>query len=390
MSRVDALLAELAPDGVVYRRVADVAEVGTGSSDRKDANATGHFPLYVRSKDVLWSSSYEFDEDAIVIPGEGGIGEIFHYVSGKYALHQRAYRISFRASDIDSRYAFYYFSVQFKRFILQKAVSATVTSIRKPMISDFRIAVPPLEVQREIVRVLDQFTQLEAELEEQLEAELEARRRQLEHCLDSLFSSVDFKRVRLGELGIFTRGRRFTKADVVEKGIPSIHYGEIYTDYGVAASVAISHVRPELFSQLRFAQPGDVVIASVGETVEEVGKAVAWLGEEQVAIHDDTFKFRSELNPKFVSYCLQTSEFHAQKNKYVARAKIKRLSGSDLARIAIPVPSENVQTEIVEVLDKFDARAHDLSIGLLAELAARRKQYEYYRDKLLTFREAPA
>ena len=83
------------PNGVVFKKILDIADVGTGSSDRKDANPSGSFPFYVRSKDVLKSDKFLFDETAIVIPGEGGIGDIFHYVEGKYDLHQRAYRIHF-------------------------------------------------------------------------------------------------------------------------------------------------------------------------------------------------------------------------------------------------------------------------------------------------------
>ena len=192
----------------------------------------------------------------------------------------------------------------------------------------------------------------------------------------------------MGEIGNFTRGRRFTKEDVVEHGIPSIHYGEIYTRYGVAASSTISHVRADMARQLRYAQPNDVVIAAVGETVEDVGKAVAWLGDEAVAVHDDCFVFSHSMNPKFVSYFFQTEAFHAQKNKHVARAKVKRLSGESLAKIRIPVPPREEQERVVSILDKFDTLVNDLSSGLPAEINARRRQYEHYRDRLLTFREA--
>ena len=130
------------------------------------------------------------------------------------------------------------------------------------------------------------------------------------------------------------------------------------------------------------------MIASVGETVEDVGKAVAWLGDEPVAIHDDTFGFRHSLNPKFVSYWMQTEAFHSQKTRHVASAKIKRLSSSALASILMPVPPMDEQERVVDILDKFDALVNELNIGLPVELAARRKQYEYYRDKLLTFEES--
>ncbi len=179
----------------------------------------------------------------------------------------------------------------------------------------------------------------------------------------------------LGEIGQFQRGRRFTKADVVEDGIPSIHYGEIYTHYGVAAAETVSHVRADLATQLRFASPGDVVIAGVGETVEDVGKAVAWLGAADAAIHDDCFRYRHSMDPKYVSYYLQTEAFHSQKRKNVARAKVKRLSAEALAGIVIPVPPLEVQREIVRVLDTF--------AELEAELEARRRQYEYHRQLLV-------
>ena len=118
-----------------------------------------------------------------------------------------------------------------------------------------------------------------------------------------------------------------------------------------------------------------------------MAKAVAWLGDEPVAIHDDTFLFRSDVNPKFVSYFAQTADFHGQKNKYVGRAKMKRLSGESLAKIVMPVPPLEEQKRVVGVLDGYSALLDDLSVSLPAEVNARRKQYEYYRDRLLNFEE---
>lgn len=120
----------------------------------------------------------------------------------------------------------------------------------------------------------------------------------------------------------------------------------------------------------------------------DVGKAVAWLGDMDVAIHDHCYVFRHEMDPAFVSYYMQTSRFHADKAKHVARTKVKTLLMDGLARVSIPVPPREEQERIVSILDKFDALVNDLSIGLPAEIAARRKQYEHYRDKLLSFEEA--
>lgn len=233
-------------------------------------------------------------------------------------------------------------------------------------------------MQREIVKVLDTFTKLEA------------RRWQYQYYRDALlaFDDQDVRWTTMAEVGEFFRGRRFTKKDLDTEGLACIHYGDIYTQYGIATTATVSHVRSDMASTLRFARPGDLVIAGVGETVEDVGKAVAWLGDGEVAIHDDCFAFRHSLNPKFVSYYFQTAAFHAEKNKFVARAKVKRLSAENLGKLAIPVPPPDEQERIVAILDKFDALVNDLSNGLPAEIAARRKQYEHYRDRLLTFREA--
>lgn len=100
--------------------------------------------------------------------------------------------------------------------------------------------------------------------------------------------------------------------------------------------------------------------------------------------------FRHEMNPAFVSYYMQTTRFHADKAKYVARTKVKTVLMGGLAKVPMPVPTVAEQARIVAILDKFDALLNDLSIGLTAEIAARRAQYEYYRDRLLTFDEAVA
>lgn len=198
-----------------------------------------------------------------------------------------------------------------------------------------------------------------------------------QHCP----SGIEYE--ALGQVGEVFRGRRFTKKDYVDEGLAAIHYGELYTHYGTFASDAITKVRADLEPNLRFAEPGDVVIAEVGETLEDVGKAVAWLGTEKVAIHDGCYGFRSELDPKFVAYYLQTAAFHAGKNRHVARAKVKRLSIEGLRQIRIPVPPMEVQREIVRVLDSLQSLEAELERQLEAELEARRLQHSHYRQLIL-------
>ena len=169
---------------VQWKPLGEVAEIGTGNSNRQDEDELGEYPFYVRSRNILRSSSYQFDETAIIIPGEGGIGDIYHYVEGKYALHQRAYRVHLLDESILSKFLFHYMRACFKEYIISKSVGTTATSIRKPMLEKFQIPIPPLSVQQEIVRILDIFTQLEAELE----AELDCRKRQYEYYRNALLS----------------------------------------------------------------------------------------------------------------------------------------------------------------------------------------------------------
>lgn len=117
----------------------------------------------------------------------------------------------------------------------------------------------------------------------------------------------------LGELGEFVRGRRFTKDDYVESGLPSIHYGEIYTSYDLTASSAHRFVRTDLSGRLRLASHGDLIVAATGENVQDVCKAIAWLGADGVAVHDDCLIFRHRFDPTFISYYFQSAAFHEQK-----------------------------------------------------------------------------
>lgn len=151
----------------------------------------------------------------------------------------------------------------------------------------------------------------------------------------------------MGDVATLTRGERFTAEDYVEEGgIPSVHYGEVHTCYGATASRVFSHVRDDLQGSLRYAKPGDVILAATSEDVEDVCTAVAWLGKEQVAIHDDCFAITSELNPCFLSYFFASETFFRQKTSLAYGVKVMRVNAEALARIDVAVPSPSEQSEI--------------------------------------------
>lgn len=263
----------------------------------------------------------------------------------------------------------------------------SVTSIDSTRLLNFEIPVPPLDLQYRVRDCLEQFRQLGAELG----AELGARVAQFEHYREAAFTfdtGSDTVWLPLSELGSFVRGRRFTKVEYVDDGVECLHYGDIYTAFGTTTSVGSARLPEDRRSSLRFAMPGDLVVVDVGETVDDVGKAVAWLGPEPVAIHDHCYAFQHGQNPVYLSFLFQSHKFRREKAKYIARTKVKTLLVDGFSRIVVPVPGRERQDEIAASLSSLEALATDVTSGLPAEIAARRKQYEYYRDRLLAFEPA--
>lgn len=173
-------------------KLGDICELGTGSHNTQDGLKEGAFPFYTRGVDILWLSTYDFDETAIITAGDGvGVGKVFHYVKGKYALHQRAYRIVPNQKIVLPRYLYYYFETEFYAYIMRSSVSSSVTSIRKPMLLDFPVILPSLSDQQKIVDILDRFDRLTTDLTAGLPAEIEKRRQQYEYYRDKLLT---FKR----------------------------------------------------------------------------------------------------------------------------------------------------------------------------------------------------
>ena len=395
MSKIEELLKN---EKVEWKRLGEFTEVGTGSSNTNEQVEDGLYPFYVRSKSIKRNNKYEFDDESIVIPGEGGVGDVFHYVNGKYALHQRAYRIHLTEDSISTKFIYYYMVNNFKKYILRNAVQATVLSIRKPKIENFYVPIPSLEIQEKIVKTLDKFTKYVTELQ----TELQFRLKQYEYYRDMFLSEeylnklsenitenkfVEWKKI--GELFEFKNGLNKGK-EFFGRGTPIVNYTDVYKKNKIYLNDLLGTVETTNDEQERYSvKRGDVFFTRTSETKEEVGKTSVLLEDVENGVFSG-FVLRARpktelLIPEYCAYCFETYEFRKSVVRYSTYTTRALTNGGTLSKLKIPIPSIEIQNHIVTILDKFQDILSDTKGMLPKEIELRQKQYEYYREKLLTF-----
>ena len=383
MVRISDLLKKISKEKINFYKLKDLAEIGTGSSDRKDALEDGEYPFYVRSKEILKINKYEYDETAIIIPGEGGIGDIFHYVEGKYALHQRAYRIHVIDNRLNTKYLYYYMFSKFKDFINQKAVTATVTSIRKPMIEQFEVAIPPMDIQLQIVKVLDNLTTYLSFLE----SELALRKKQYEFyetkLLDFKNRGIDYKVYNFEELASFSQGIQVdVNKQFFEKFNNCVQFLRI-------VDFVNDNEQPRYIEK-----PDDKYINNENEMImirygaSACGKVFL---NKSGAIANNMFKINLKddkiIDIEYLKFYLSQRCIYEKLNSSSGKSTMPSINFRFLNKLEIPVPSIEEQIKIVNKLNHFDNICNSMDLGLPAEIKARQKQYEYYRDLLFGFKE---
>lgn len=196
-----------------------------------------------------------------------------------------------------------------------------------------------------------------------------------------------YANVRLGEFSTIIRGGNFQKKDFCSFGKPCIHYGQMYTHFGTYTYDVMTYLDDETFELSKKAQMNDIVMAVTSENVEDVCSCTAWLGNEEIAVSGHTAIIKHNQNAKYLSYYFRTQNFYKQKEKLAHGTKVIEVTPDKLVDITIPLPSLDEQTRKVELLDEFDSYCNDISKGLPAEIEARQRQYEHYRDRLLNFKK---
>lgn len=417
MSRLAELIEELCPDGVEYRALGDVGVfVRGGGLQKADFVETGmpcvHYgQIHTRfgisvSEAVTFVSEAQFarlkhadygdlliattsEDDEAVGKATAWLGDGEVAISGDMFYYRH---------NLEPKYVSYFFaSSSFQDQKRPYLTGAKVRRIADKGLSRIQIPVPPLEVQREIARILDQFTTLEAELE----AELEARRAQYEHYRNHLLSMTALKQRcgeipvrKLGEVGVFHGGLTGkTKADFSDSPDASafVTYKEIYSRIEID-SIPVGRVQVADKEKQLALQYGDVLFTGSSENSEEVGMTAVVTSEfsERVYLNSFSICFRwsEELfDPGYAKHMFNSPEIRREIQRCASGVTRFNLSKKRMEKISVPVPPLEVQHEIMRVLDDFDALVNDISSGLPAEIAARRAQYEHYRDRLLSFPE---
>lgn len=364
MSRIEDLIAEYCPDGVEYKRLGDVCKIKNGK-DYKHLSA-GDIPVYGSGgvMDVRVDTSV-YNRPTVLLPRKGSIANVF-YVDGPFWNVDTIFYTVIDEEQVIPRYLYH---VMMNAHIENYSTgSAARPSLTQSALNKIEIPVPPLPVQEEIVRILDSFSSLEAELE----AELEARRKQYAYYRDELLT-FDRERVlviTVGELCDINRGR------VMSKGYLEKHRGA----YPVYSSQTANNGR------FGFINSYDYDGEYITWTTDGANAGSVFYHDEKFSITNVCGLLRikdSRVRAKYLKYVLDVTA-----KQYVNTGMGNpKLMSNVMKQIKVGIPSLAEQDRIISILDRFDKLTNDLSSGLPAEIEARRKQYEYYRDRLLSFDE---
>lgn len=402
MSNLEQLITKLCPNGVEYKRLSEIAEYSKERIEAKDVNEA----TYVGVDNLL--SDKQGRTNSVYVPVEGRltkyqvgdilIGNIRPYLKKIWlsdctgGTNGDVLVIHIFKNTIKPKYLYYILSSDtFFQYDMQNAKGAKMPRGNKEAIMRYSIPVPPLEVQSEIVKILDNFTELTAELS----AELSARKQQFEYYQDLLFDNQEYPKVKVKDViislktGLNPRTNfklneekaecfYITGKDIYDN---AIHFSE-RTDKISKEVVTLINRRSQL-------EDGILLFASTGcSTVGRMAVLEHYSGDWNVSETMYCIKPTNKVLVSFLMYALYSARAKSQYEPKISKGTVPHLKVSDLLEIIIPLPSIKEQKRIVELLSKYDKYCNDITVGIPAELDGRRKQYEYYREKLLAFEKS--
>lgn len=386
MSKLDKLLRELCPDGVEHKKLVDAVSIERGKRVvRSQLSISGKYPVYQNSLTPLgYHTDYNYNANTTFIIVAGAAGEIGFSDKAFWAADDCFTVVC--PENVLNRYI-YHLLLNNQNQLASKVRKASIPRLSRSAIENLVIPIPPLDVQCEIIRILDNFTNLTAELT--------ARKTQYAYYRDKLLKAeTNAYKYKLGEIATVTKlaGFEFTNYVTYSENGNIIALRGLNVKNGRLDLHDVKYVDKSDFSKLERSKLhiGDMLFTYVGT----VG---------QVAIVDEEDKYylapnvalircnKEVLLPQYMKYYFQTTRFwDKQIRRLLQSSSMQNIPMEKIRKFEIAVPPLDVQNRIVNVLDNFEKICSDLNIGLPAEIEARQKQYEYYRDKLLTFKEVAA
>jgi type I restriction enzyme S subunit len=397
MSKLEELIQQYCPDGVEYVKLGDIEDQGyiklgrgnvISKQDMKDC--PGGFPVYSSSSvgdgEIGRYGKYMFDDERISWSIDGG-GKFFYRNNLRYSITNVSGWLKVLAPKVVStKYLYYTLMNEWVKKVYDYTHKAHPSVIRE----EYIIPIPPLPVQKEIVRVLDTFTELQAELQ----AELQKRLQQYEYYRDNLIQKhcvgVEYK--PLCELGTFYSGLTGKSKDDFSGGNAKfITYVNIFNHPSLETDVE-EKVKIAEGEKQNTVQYGDMLFTGSSETPDECGmcSVLTHHTDEEMYLNSFCFGFRfNDLNdksPDFMKHLFRSTDIRKKICKTANGVTRFNISKKEFAKIEIPLLPLDVQVKLAAILDRFFTLTTDLTAGLPAEIEKRKQQYEYYRDKLLTFK----
>ena len=393
MSRLSEMIKELCPDGVEYRKLKEIFDTRNGYTPSKSNDSyweNGTIPWFrmedVRENGHILSDSIQhvnskaikgdlFPANSIIVATSATIGE-HALITVPSLANQRFTYLMLKhefTGVFDIKFLFYY-CYKLDLWCLSHLNQGSFPSVDMKQFAQFEIPIPPLAIQNEIVKLLDNFAELTAELA--------LRKKQYEWYCGSLIGGATFPKRKISDIATFRYG--YTTSAATSGDARYIRITDI-TDDGKLNPLDAKYTCISTENKEYLLKRDDLVMARTGATY---GKTLCYNMDTPAIYASFLIKIQvdeTQMLPRFYWHFTRTPEYWGQANRLVTKGGQPQFNTGAIGRIVIPIPPLETQAKIVSILDRFDALCHDLTQGLPAEIAARKKQYEYYRDKLLTF-----
>lgn len=365
---------------VEWKTLGQTCKIETGKLNANAAVDDGEYMFFTTAKETSKIDKFRWDTEALLIAGNANVGEVKHYI-GKFEAYQRTYVLTNFDENVSVRFLYFVLSHSLKKYLEERTNSAAMTYIVLSTLENFPIPIPSpdnpeksLAIQSEIVRILDKFTALTAELT----AELNMRKKQYNYYRDQLLSFKD------GEVEWKTLGEvaQYSKTRISFELLDERNYVGVDNLLQNRAGKSLSNHVPTSGKLTEFI-PNDILIGNIRPYLKKI-----WQADCIGGTNGDVLVIRcidSSINTRYLYQILADDKFFEYNMQHAKGAKMPRGSKEDIMKYPIPVPPLTLQARIVEILNKFDTLTNSITEGLPREIELRQKQYEYYRDLLFSF-----